>query len=335
MQSKSFDSTTFNQTKIIVFVSTVIRNTNNKKLTGLLYKIDWEKSQIINSIAIPVEQEQPLWNERGGNRGGRGVYAHNGKLYLATATSILVYDYDLNKIGEVRNELFAGLHEIVCSRDGMWVTSTIHDLLLKTDYSGKVLFEWWGSESSVLQKEFNYKSRELNVCLAFKNNFTKSYEKYIGEERLHLNAVAEYKNAIYILASRKNAVIRIYPEPEKIIIKDSSLGAPHNCLLTETGQVLINDTRNQLLKIYNSTNGEMNKSINTKLSPHVNRSEQFNTGGWQRGLAQLSENEYLIGTSPAAIFLVNTLNDSIGKTISLDTDINHCVHGLHLERIKI
>jgi hypothetical protein len=317
------------QSHKIVLASTVIRNTTDKSLTGFLYKLNWDSKVIESQIPIPLHSSNPLWNERGGNRGGRGIFVKNGKIYMATATTILVLDSKLRIIDEIKQELFAGLHEIECEEDGILVTSTIHDLILKVDYQGNILFEWWGSESEIIQEKLQFESRNYHLGWDNMTEFVQNYDKYVAMERMHLNAVTRFKNQIYVLASRRNALLKIHPLPEKVVIHDKTLSAPHNILITTYGEILINDTRNQCIRIYDLNDGSLLKTIKTEMYTIPIKSDQFDSPGWQRGMSFADENKIIVGTSPATIFMVDLKTFQIEDSFVIDTDPRHCIHGLY------
>ena len=68
-----------------VFATTVIRNSKTHELSGQLIEIDWLTNKVIQRLPIPLDSSSPLWNSRGGNRGGRGIFLHDETLYVATA----------------------------------------------------------------------------------------------------------------------------------------------------------------------------------------------------------------------------------------------------------
>jgi len=311
-----------------IFATTVIRGDANSELTGFFYELDWHKNSVKSKIPIPVDSSHPFWNARGGNRGGRGIVLNKGILYVGTATSVLKYDTHLNRLGSIEQPLLAGLHEMWAAADGIWVTSTVHDLAMKLGFDGEILDEWWGSESKGLQAAFGYPGRALNLKMDFgAENFVEGYEQYCADERLHINTVCEYNNAVYVLANRTNALIRIRPLPEQVIIRDASLVSPHNGIITERGEALINNTIKQTLNVYDLGSGNRVKEIPTNIFGE-RASLQFAKAGWQRGLAHLEGSKYLVGTSPAAIFEVDIDTGEVGKVLQLDIDIRHCVHGL-------
>jgi hypothetical protein len=247
---------------------------------------------------------------------------------VATAASILKYDLDLNLIGEISHPHIAGLHEIHVDDHGIWVTSTAHDLVMQLDPDGEVLFEWWGSECQPLQHSLGYTGRNLNPTLDFPSDgYEEHYEKYCGEERLHINTVAVTSSAVYVLANRQKSLIRIRPEPAEVIVRDPLLASPHNGVTITGNRFLINDTGNQLLRLYDDS-GRRIRSLSTKMHHGKTRSKQFALPGWQRGLAHVTDSRFLVGTSPASIFEVDIEKEVIGQICVVDEDVNHCIHGL-------
>jgi len=311
-----------------LFATTVIRGDENPELTGYLYELEWKTCSVKKKIPIPLDSYHPFWNARGGNRGGRGIVFCNGVLFVATATTILKYDSDINLIGTLDHPLLAGLHEMFVDSDGIWVTSTVHDLVLKISLDGEVLDKWWGSESELLKNLFGYSSRKLNLEMDFgTERFAEAYDKYCKDERLHINTVWMHKGEVYVFSCWQNSLIKIRPLPEKVVVRDDYLMAPHNAIITERGDVLINNTIKQTLNIYDLKNGALLREIPTRIFGE-DVSEQFAKAGWQRGLAHLEGARYLVGTSPAAIFEVDIDTGAIGQVLQIDKDVRHCIHGL-------
>ncbi|WP_243370862.1 hypothetical protein [Geotalea sp. SG265] len=311
-----------------VFATTVKRGEANPEMTGFLLEIDWARNCVIRQIPIPMDTTNPYWNSRGGNRGGRGIVATKTKLFVATATSILVYNQNLDQIGEISHPYLAGLHELFIDHDGIWVTSTVHDLVMKLDFNGAIIDTWWGSESLLLQKYFGFSGRELNLSMSFPEaTFEKQYDEYCKDERLHINSVFAQEGSVYVLCNRKNAIIKIRPLPEEIIIVDNELHSPHNLIITSEGIAVVNNTQKQSINIYDLRQYRLLTEIGTGIFDQ-SESEQFASSGWQRGLAPVKDSIYLVGTSPAAIFEVDISTNKIGQICHIDSDVRHCIHGL-------
>src|SRR5690606_2373539 len=133
------------------FATTVLRGSDNAAITGHLLEIDLEQWKLTQQQPIPIDSNCTFWNARGGNRGGRGVVAFDNRLYVAVAGAILVYDAALKPVTRIEHPWMAGLHEIAVDAAGIWVTSTVHDLLMQLDHAGNVKRTWWGSEHAGLQ----------------------------------------------------------------------------------------------------------------------------------------------------------------------------------------
>ena len=93
--------------------------------------------------------------------------------------------------------------------------------------------------------------------------------------------------------------------------------------------LLINDTINQAVRVYNLENARFSKVINTKIYGKK-KAVQFAKPGWQRGLAHLKQSRFLIGTSPATVFEIDIIDERIHNIFKIDTDVRHCIHGLTL-----
>lgn len=313
------------------FVTTVLRGSRPEEMTGYIMELDWLGGEVTKSVPIPLESGNPMWNGRGGNRGGRGMAVHDGKLYVAVATSLLVYDHDLNKIDEISHKHLAGLHEIAIDHRGIWINSTVHDLILLMDFDGKAKKEFWLSEHAELQQELGYTGRELMLDLDFPTeSFTEDYDKYCKDERLHLNSLTIRDGRVYTLACRRRALLAIDARGEvEVVIHDAALNCPHNCEFTPDGLVAINDTVNQAVRLYDPKTGKRIRTVNTCIDGQA-QSAQFARAGWQRGMAAVGEGVFLVGTSPATVFELDINRGVIGRTVRMDDDVRHCVHGLLL-----
>lgn len=323
------DDATWRDARIIA--TTVIRGAPDADITGYLLELNSVTGRVKRQIAIPVGSTHALWNARGGNRGARGVCAYRNRLYVATATSILVYDTRLKPIDRLDHPHLAGLHEIAVSDAGIWITSTVHDLLVLLDFNGRAVHEWWGSESQTLQASLGFESRRLNLELDFaRDGFAEGYDAYCKQERLHANSVCEHAGHVYTLLCRRRALVRFFPGPDQVVIHDPMLSAPHNCVFTNDGRVVINDTMNQAVRIYDLATGARLKTIRTEID-QAGRSEQFARSGWQRGLAHVRDSVFLVGTSPASVFELDIDSARIGRVLRIDDDVRHCIHGLTVE----
>jgi hypothetical protein len=310
-----------------LFLSTIKRGSQKHQITGHLFNLDPTTFHITKKVDIPEPTtKKGFWNPRGGNRGARGITVHNNILYVATATRIRKYDLNLNYLGEIQNKRFAGLHNIHANSSGIVALSTIHDLVVKVDYSGNTLWEWHGHKSKLLQKTFKFAPRKIDYNIYNKNNA--AMDNYLKEDRLHLSGSCIHNNKLLILSGRKNFVVEIVaPNKENVYMHDRTLAAAHD-IVWVNNLMYVNNTRNQSISVYN--NGKHIKVINTKMYDATRKIDQFATAGWQRGLHKYDNDHLLVGTSPLTVFLLNIRTGKIPHKWKLDNDIKHCSYSLLL-----
>jgi hypothetical protein len=280
-----------------IFLTTVKRG-EKKSITGFLYEIDWRQGKAKKIIPIPEPTiKDGFWNPRGGNRGGRGVKVFKNVLYVATATTIRKYDSKLNYIGTIQNDRFKGLHDILVDASGIIASATSYDLIIKVDFSGRTMWE----------RRFNTKKR-----LA---------------DSLHLNSLWKFGKDLHFLSNKARGVFKVVGKNKKSVVVDRKLQTPHDIVRISPSEIMINNTPNQKLHIYNFKTGKFVRSIDTRIH-NTRKSKHFSSAGWQRGLAHFFGNHYLVGTSPLTIFAVNVKTSKVGKIIRLDRNVAHCSYSI-------
>lgn len=315
-----------------IFCTTVLRESINRELTGSIYKISWSEKSVLRSIPVPMDSHAIFWNGSGGNRGGRGIGFRDGILYAATATGILKLDSNLNITGSITHPIMAGLHDIFLSAEGIWLTATLHDIIVLLDYDGQVLFRWDAYKDKSAQKLFSFSDREIDIGFhGFSpDHFVEQYNQYAKSEIFHFNAIWAVADRTYTLSCRKKSFLQIRPHFKRIFT-DESLCAPHNAIITEDQRVVVNNTRMQKIHIYSLATGKLLDVLDTRVSdPGNEKSSQFVTAGWQRGLFPLCHPRYIAGTSPASLFEVNIDTGKIEALLALDTDVRHSIHGIYV-----
>ncbi len=90
-------------------------------------------------------------NPRGGLRGARGVTTDGARLVIANTERLLVFDQYWKLVGDITHPLMGGVHDILAEVDGIWITCTNADLLLKLDRTGKMVADWeWRVDRSLV-----------------------------------------------------------------------------------------------------------------------------------------------------------------------------------------
>ncbi|MEJ5223892.1 MAG: hypothetical protein WHV44_05500, partial [Anaerolineales bacterium] len=132
-------------------------------------------------------------NPRGGMRGMRGLSFYNGELATADYSAIFFFDKQWNLVRSITHPSVSGIHELLYCHDGVWVTSTANDMLVRFDLEGNLVEIYSLREQQDLMRRINGpRNILLRPCdaLAGRHDFRKrtyfTSDKY---DRLHLNGL--------------------------------------------------------------------------------------------------------------------------------------------------
>jgi hypothetical protein len=140
-------------------VTTVIRGAPLDAISGMVYVVDADAARVL--MAAPVF-ETP-WaaagtNPRGGHRGGRGIAASAGRLSIANADEIHVFDPGWHRLGVFTHALVGDIHELEPADDGIWVCSTRADSLVRLGWDGELRERWSFRDDPALVARLGYRA---------------------------------------------------------------------------------------------------------------------------------------------------------------------------------
>jgi len=137
----------------------VIRGAPLGTPSGRVYVVDADDGRVLGSADVP---ETP-WavggtNPRGGHRGGRGIAASDGRLAIANADEIHVFDRSWRTVDVLTHSLVADIHELAPAPDGLWACSTRADSLVRVGWDGSLRERWSWRDDPGLVDAFGYRS---------------------------------------------------------------------------------------------------------------------------------------------------------------------------------
>ena len=288
-----------------------------------------------------------------GTRGGRGVLLSRDELLVASYHTIHVLDHDLREKRRICNPLFANLHELSWDDQEIWCSSTDIDAALKVDLkTGETTGTWWPREDEVTASRFSLTPLELN-----KQSDNRTCHIGIGDHHpshVHLNAVSSATDRPLALLNRFGSVIRL--NPTEVVVQDDTLRGAHNILETRCGHVIVNNTRNRALDIFDHTGRHTERLDLTSFGPVKRLLQKYWTSDLKiwlashgrphrlfhrlfgdarssrplfvRGLCQTGDDTLLVGVSPASIIEVDWKKRRVRDIYSYSQDVRVCVHGL-------
>jgi hypothetical protein len=180
----------------LVAVSSVVREGVLGSPTGYLRVIDLDSGRILY-CGFPPEsvyaRDDP--NPRGGSRGTKGISACPGRVAVAVAERVSMFDDSWRLVGEASHPWFGLLHGILAEPDGVWVTATACDMLLKLSWDGDLIDSWlWRSDPALRR------ALDLGSSPSFDPN--RDYRDTLatggGFDTAHLNAVARGRDGLIL-----------------------------------------------------------------------------------------------------------------------------------------
>jgi len=184
-----------------IAVSSIIRHVPAALDSGLLRVIDLDTGRALLTAPIPQSAHREADpNPHGGLRGGRGVSFSADRFVLANTERLFVFDREWQMVGELSNSWTADIHEILAEPDGIWVTCTACDLLLKLGWNGEVLASWSWRSDRRLAARFGFNSlSEVEQGLDYRDPRQCGYAVHdVG----HLNAVTRARDGLIVSLGR-------------------------------------------------------------------------------------------------------------------------------------
>jgi hypothetical protein len=120
---------------------------------GYLRVIDLERERVVYTTTVPRSSHRGTDpNPRGGLRGARGIGVHDDRFVLANAERLFIFDTSWQIVGEITHPWIGAIHDVLPEPDGIWVTSSNCDLVVKVSWGGEVLYAWsWRGDSALVR----------------------------------------------------------------------------------------------------------------------------------------------------------------------------------------
>lgn len=140
------------------FIATsIVRRAAEEHTSGFARVFSREGGGVLACAPVPESlhrADDP--NPRGGLRGARGVSAWGDRLVVANTERLFVLGPDWRVEREITHPWMGGVHGILAEEDGVWVTCTMADLLIKVDWEGRLVRDWEWRRDDALVAAFGY-----------------------------------------------------------------------------------------------------------------------------------------------------------------------------------
>tara|TARA_R110000824_G_scaffold275423_2_gene464090 strand:+ start:647 stop:1570 length:924 start_codon:yes stop_codon:yes gene_type:complete len=301
--------------------TTVVRAAEQGQTHGGLYVIDVESGEII--YHKPLGSDFVNYNERGGERGLRGIAVLDDRIIVAGATGLMELNRDTYEIVKKTEnpEAFQSIHEICVHEDSIWVTSTGRNCIVKTDLDFNVenIWEYQAEYFDDYQKIVSSKLVTGNQASC--NSTSSCMNKKTDEN--HINSISAFNGRVVFSA----ALSDLYDvETLEQVAPRTCGGFTHN-FYEYPDMIISNKTTLRHLKIVRQEEEVLIPiPVCREKTVGVDKIAENN---WNRGLAR-REGLLFIGSSPARILIFDLETFRYTKEIVLESDVRHCIHGLEL-----
>ena len=298
-----------------IICTTVVRAAEHGSTHGGLYVIDVESGEVLHYA--PYDENFVNDNERGGERGLRGVCVLDDRIVVASATSLIELDketYEIVRKLENR-DIFRSIHEICFFANSIWVTSTALDCGAQVDLD----FNLVGFYQILGESKLDHKSLTGKTII--------DPSKATEEDNYHINSISSTSGRLTFggLITDLYDFDSMQPVSQMPMIQGVR-SFQHN-FYEYKDLCLVNLTGFNKLAIINSG---ITSFVDIPRSKSVEyHADEIAEDNWNRGLARLGS-RVLIGSSPARILEFDMDTNEFIKEISIESDMRHCIHGLEV-----
>jgi len=310
-----------------VIVSSVIRSADQGQSHGGVYLVDLAAGladQVIDWNASSID-----WEGRGGDRGLRGIAFYDQRLYLAASDEIFVYDRAFRQLGSFRNPYLKHCHEIFVTDGRLFATSTGFDTVLEYDLKTERFVRGYLLRFGELWRA----RRRLGIR---PRPTFRTFDPETGDgpepaDTSHLNNAFVDGSSLYCSGVNMGTLWRI---SEDRLTRHARIPyGTHNARPFRDG-VLLNHTATDRIAFV-SRRGAVIRSYPIKRFP----SEQLNHAelpqdrarqAFGRGLAVLSDEAFVAGSSPATVTLYRFDPPEVLVSVNITMDVRNAVHGLEI-----
>jgi len=304
-----------------IICTTVVRAAKQGDIHGGLYVIDTNNGDILHHA--PYERDFVNDNERGGERGLRGICVLPDRIIVADSAGFIELDKDTYEIRRTfqDREYFKSIHEIAFFDDHIWATSTAYDAIVKLDLDFNIKGFWEILGENVDNHKVLTGKMEINPETKSQND---SY---------HINSIFATKDRL--LFSGLLTPLYDFNTFEEVCQIPT--------VQTTSGQLANGFVHNfygydDFFTINFTTFSSLGLSYDGKDFEHFGiprasdvkyQVDEIASNNWNRGLA-MGGGKLFIGSSPARILIFDIETKTFETEIKLEKDMRHAIHGLEI-----
>ena len=316
-----------------VICTTVKRGASDIELSGRIIEIELPSGEIVSSQTLPSFDR--IRGPRGGSRGARGVCVKGERIYVAIYSGIMVFDLGWHLIKQIVHPLVVGHHEIAVDDEGVWCCSTLVDAVIKLDFSGNIIEQFWASENDDLVSWVGARSVTWDKGVDYRMYDLPNSGETHPMKQFHINTVHIRDGEVFAYDSNHQALFQIFPT-FRPIVRNPRWDHAHNVIL-RGNEIFVNNSAERSFEIWclpalghEVHTGEVVLREKIEIVSGPEKSTQFSRSGWIRGLIVLTDREFIVGSNPTSLYHIK--EGMIVQSWQYSIDVNEAVHGLTLKQ---
>ena len=311
-----------------IICSTVVRAAKQGDIHGGLYVIDIDSEKVLHYA--PYEKEFVNDNERGGERGLRGIAVLHDRIIVSDSAGFIELDKNTYEIKRTfqNPDYFKSIHEIVFHEDHIWATSTAYDAVVKIDLDFNIKGFW-----EIL-------GENAQNCKILTDKMEITPETKTENDNYHINSLFVSNGSLRfsgLLTPLYNFddMKEVCSVPTISMIDDNPGGNQHSFLhnFYEYDDVFVaNLTSYSAIGFFDKDfvgYGWYNNITIPRAKDVKYQVDDVAVNNWNRGLARMGD-KLIVGSSPARIIVYDMKTRRFEKEIMLEKDIRHAIHGLEI-----
>ncbi|HST26202.1 MAG TPA: hypothetical protein VLJ76_09430 [Gaiellaceae bacterium] len=278
--------------------------------SAYLRVLDLESGSVLLTTPVPESSFRAVDpNPRGGQRGGRGLSTHDGKLVVANAERLYVLDTSWRLVDELSHPLAGDIHDVLAEERGIWVASTACDALVLLGWDGEAKDVWTYRSDRGLVRRLGLPRRAL-PRFDPEVDYRDPRNRGDDDDSAHLNSVARNGDRLLVMLGQIqgrtettwqdswSAVVELEDRGKglaranaSILCRRHGLVVPnHNAALLD-GLVVFNDSNAHRLVALDPRTNEERHAVPIPGDPP-----------YARGLARVGDGRWLVGSQrPLAV----------------------------------
>tara|TARA_R110000765_G_scaffold61691_2_gene119400 strand:- start:834 stop:1745 length:912 start_codon:yes stop_codon:yes gene_type:complete len=299
---------------------------------GGLYIIDTDTEEIIHHASY--EKDFINDNERGGERGLRGISILSDRIIVADSAGFIELDKKTFQIKRTYQDrdYFKSIHEIAFHDDHLWVTSTAYDAIVKVDldFNTKGFWKLLGMNARRGKEPYSRQnSRASAKALTGKEEITA--ETKTEYDSYHINSISVYGNELRVAGLLTPLYdFETMKEVSSIPLNSTYRNSFVHNFYEYEDMFVANLTTFSSIGIFRKGGSFGWDVIDIPRSKNVTyQVDDIAVNNWNRGLA-IQEGKIIIGSSPARLLIYDIKRKEFEKEIVLEKDIRHAIHGLEI-----